>query len=188
MTFTEGLRNERESVLPARFEFRCIRPEEAEQEIALEQICFPPNEACSPLHMRERIEAAADFFLTAIDRKTGRIAGSLNGLATDEEEFRDDFFTDITLHHPEGKIIMLLGLAVHPSYRGQGLARELVLQYVRRAEREGRRRLILTCLDARVAMYEKFGFADEGLSASAWGGEQWHVMTYCLQEKDSGCI
>ena len=31
-----------------RFEFRCIRPEETQQAIEIEQICFPPNEACSP--------------------------------------------------------------------------------------------------------------------------------------------
>ena len=31
-----------------RFEFRCIRPEETQQAIEIEQICFPPNEACYP--------------------------------------------------------------------------------------------------------------------------------------------
>lgn len=30
-----------------RFEFRCIRSEETQQAIEIEQICFPPNEACS---------------------------------------------------------------------------------------------------------------------------------------------
>ena len=30
------------------FEFRSIHPDEVEQAIAIEQICFPPNEACSP--------------------------------------------------------------------------------------------------------------------------------------------
>ena len=31
-----------------KFEFRNIRPDEAEQAVEIEQICFPPNEACSP--------------------------------------------------------------------------------------------------------------------------------------------
>lgn len=30
-----------------RFEFRSIRLEETQQAIEIEQICFPPNEACS---------------------------------------------------------------------------------------------------------------------------------------------
>ncbi len=128
--------------------------------------------------MRERIEAAADLFLVAVDRDTGQVAGFLNGVATDEEQFQDTFFTDITLHRPAGKNIMLTGLAVLPPYRKQGLARELVREYVRLAQWDGRQRLILTCLDEKVSMYEKFGFTDDGLAASAWGGEQWHSMTY----------
>ena len=37
-----------------RFEFRCIRPEETQQAIEIEQICFPPNEACSPKSLTEK--------------------------------------------------------------------------------------------------------------------------------------
>ncbi len=169
-----------ESPLHQRFEFRNIRPEEAGQGITIEQTCFPPSEACSPQHMRERIDAAPDLFLVAIDKQTGKAAGMLNGLATDEDEFEDDFFTDITMYDPEGKNIMLLGLAVLPEYRHKGLARELVNIYADRERKKGREKLILTCLEFRVPMYESFGFVDDGISASTWGGEQWHVMTYYL--------
>ncbi len=177
-------RKENENPALGYFKFGHIQPEESEQAIALEQACFPPNEACSPQHMRERIEAAPELFLVARDRRTGRIAGSLNGLATDEEHFRDEFFTDASLQDPHGRNIMLTGLAVFPEYRGQGLARELMREYVRRAEKDLRRVLILTCLDSLVPMYEKFGFQDEGLSASTWGGEPWHEMTYRLKWKN----
>ena len=80
-----------------KFEFRNIRPDEAEQAVEIEQICFPPNEACSSKSMRERTEHASETFLVAVDKATGKIAGFLNGVATDEEVFRDEFFTDITL-------------------------------------------------------------------------------------------
>lgn len=107
-----------------KFEFRNIRPDEAEQAVEIEQICFPPNEACSPKSMRKRTEHASETFLVAVDKATGKIAGFLNGVATDEEVFRDEFFTDITLHDPKGKNIMLLGLDVLPEYRHQVLARD----------------------------------------------------------------
>ena len=112
-----------------KFEFRNIRPDEAEQAVEIEQICFPPNEACSPKSMRKRTEHASETFLVAVDKATGKIAGFLNGVATDEEVFRDEFFTDITLHDPKGKNIMLLGLDVLPEYRHQGLAREIMTHY-----------------------------------------------------------
>ena len=84
-----------------RFEFRCIRPEETQQAIEIEQICFPPNEACSPKSLTERIKATAETFLVAEDKETGKLAAFLNGVPTDEEAFRDEFFTDISLSNPE---------------------------------------------------------------------------------------
>ena len=163
-----------------RFEFRIIKPEESDEATEIEQICFPPNEACSREHMKERIQKASDLFLVAIDRESGKMAGFLNGIATDEYDFRDDFFTDASLHDPKGKNIMLLGLDVLPEYRKQGLARELVYNYCRREEDRHRSRLILTCLANKVKMYTKLGFRDLGESASAWGGEKWHEMEIIL--------
>ena len=167
----------RSEQLFAHYEFRSIHPDtEAEEAAEIEQICFPPNEACSRYHMIERANAAPDFFLVAIDKETGKMAGFLNGLATDEEKFRDEFFTEASLHNKKGKNVLLLGLDVLPEYRLQGLGRELVYEYCRREQALGREKLILTCLDAKIRMYEKFGFKDLGLSASVWGGEAWHEM------------
>ena len=56
--------------------------------------------------MESRIKKASDLFLVVVDRETGKIAGFLNGLATDREHLTDDFFTDANLHDPEGVNIM----------------------------------------------------------------------------------
>lgn len=164
-----------------RFEFRNIKREETAQAAEIEQICFPPNEACSAKNMRDRVTRAPELFLVAIDKETGKIAGFLNGLATDESVFRDEFFTDASLYNPEGKNIMLLGLDVLPDYRGQGLARALVLKYLQREQENGRNIVLLTCLKSKVEMYEKFGFQDNGAANSTWGGEEWHEMSYTLR-------
>lgn len=163
------------------FEFRNIRQDEAEQAAAIEQICFPPNEACSERSMRERIAKAPELFLVAVDKENGKIAGFLNGLATDESAFRDEFFTDAGLYDPNGKNVMLLGLDVLPEYRKRGLGRELVFQYLRREREKDRRMILLTCLKSKVKMYEKFGFKDRGIANSTWGGEEWHEMSYTLE-------
>ena len=112
--------------LQDKFEFRDILPEEGEQTAEIERICFPPNEACFRKMMLERVAKAPEMFLVAVDRNTGKIAGFLNGLATSETQFRDEFFTDADLYEPDGQNIMLLGLDVLPEYRGQGLATELM--------------------------------------------------------------
>ncbi len=167
--------------LAERFVFRSICQEEADQAAVVEQICFPPNEACSEKHMKERIAKAPELFLVAVDKQTGKIAGFLNGLATNEDSFRDEFFTDAELYVPDGKNVMLLGLDVLPEYRMQGLGRELVYRYLRRESEKNRSRVILTCLDEKVNMYKKMGFRDDGISGSLWGGEEWHEMSWELK-------
>ena len=127
-----------------RYEFRNIKQNEAEEAAEIERICFPPNEACSKKHMKDRVAGIADLFLVAIDKENGKMAGFLNGLATDDEILKDEFFTDASLHNPEGKNVMLLGLDVLPKYQHQGLARELVRCYKEREKVNGREKLILT--------------------------------------------
>jgi len=170
--------------LTAKFVFRNIHPSETDQAVIIEQICFPPNEACSEKNMKDRIERAPELFLVAVDKETGKIAGFLNGLATDESEFRDEFFTNADLYNPNGKNIMLLGLDVLPEYRRQGLATELVRKYAERERANNRQKLILTCLQSKVEMYKKMGFLDDGIANSTWGGEEWHEMSMFLVDKN----
>ena len=162
------------------FEFRNVRPDEAEKTNAIEQACFPPNEACPENCMYDRTRYASDMFLVAVDKKTGEIAGFLNGIATNESTFRDEFFLDISLYDPKGTNVMLCGLDVLPEYRRRGLASAIVAAYIERERANGRTSLILTCLDFRIPMYQEMGFEDKGISGSSWGGEEWHDMVYYL--------
>ena len=166
--------------LTERFEFRPILPEDADQAAEIERICFPPNEACSEDIMRERVRTAPDVFLVAAERQTGKLAGFIDGLATDEYSLRDEFYTQPELHNPDGKNVMILGLDVLPEYRGEGLAREMMYQYLRREWDRDRKWIILTCLKSKIKMYEKMGFQNRGISDSAWGKEQWYEMTCVL--------
>lgn len=160
-----------------RFAFRNIRYDEAEQAAEIERLCFPPNEACSKEMMCRRVAMIPELFLAAVDKSTGKIAGFITGLSTDEDSFRDEFFSDATLHNPAGRNIMLLGLEVRPEYRRQGLARELMYLYLRRQRENGKRLILLTCSPSKVKMYKKMGFRDEGIANSSWGGSQWHEMS-----------
>ena len=49
-----------------RYEFRNIKQNEAEEAAEIERICFPPNEACSKKHMKDRVAGIADLFLVVI--------------------------------------------------------------------------------------------------------------------------
>ena len=73
-----------------------------------------------------------------------------------------------------------IGVDVLPEYRMQGLARELMRQYLDRAKQNGCETVILTCLDSKVDMYKKMGYQDNGLANSSWGDEEWHEMSVNL--------
>ena len=77
---------------------------------------------------------------------------------------------------------MLLGLDVLPEYRGHGLAREIVSRYLQREQERGRKKIILTCLESKIRMYEKMGFQNDGVSSSVWGKEEWYDMSYIVND------
>lgn len=159
-----------------RYEFREIKPDEVGQVVEIENICFPPHEACTAEQMKSRVELVPELFMVAVDKETGKLVAFLNGIGTNEFEFKDAFFEDATLHNPDGRNVMLCGLDVLPEHRNQGLAKELMYQYLRKEHGRGREMVILTCHKARIKMYRKMGFSDRGISKSTWGNETWYEM------------
>lgn len=168
-----------------RFLLRMIDPnneEETECAAGMDKICYEnPLDACTPEEILDRIAAAPDLFLVAEERASGRLAGILNGIASNESDFRDEFFSQAgQLHDPDGSTVMLCGLDVMPEYRGQGLAKAMMDLYCRREKERGRKRLLLTCVKEKIEMYEGFGFRLLGVSASVYGGTVWYDMERVL--------
>lgn len=167
-----------------RFLFRDIRADEADQAAEMEQICFPPHEACKPEIMRQRVAKAPDMFLVAEDVSTGRLAGLINGLPTSAPAFSDDAFTGFAMYDPDGERMFLAGVEVLPAYRHSGLAHAMMKELAEREKRKGRKEILLTCLPEKLTFYEEMGYENRGISASAWGGEVWYEMTMDLQKEE----
>ena len=64
----------------------------------------------------------------------------------------------------------------HPACRRQGYAGQLLQQAIADARAQGRKGLVLTCKEALVHYYAKFGFVNEGVSGSTHGGVVWYQM------------
>ena len=166
--------------LNTRYEFRTIHQGEGETAAVIEATCFPPNEACTLPIMKERVRLAAECFLVAIAKETKKMVGYIAGIATDEKNLRDEFFTDTRLHNPQGNYVMILSVTVLPEHRRQGLAGAMMKEYLRSQKACGRKEAVLTCLESKVVFYKNMGYTDEGISNSSWGGEAWHEMRYSL--------
>lgn len=75
---------------------------------------------------------------------------------------------------------MIQTIAVDPDYRGQGIGSSLLQAIEKRSIQNQRHHVALTCLLDRVPFYEKNGYVNQGIAASAHAGEVWYNMTKLL--------
>lgn len=75
---------------------------------------------------------------------------------------------------------MIQTIAVDPDYRGQGIGSSLLQAIEKQAIQNQRHHIALTCLLDRVPFYEKNGYVNQGIAASAHAGEVWYNMTKLL--------
>ena len=141
---------------------------------ALEAECFPAAEAASRESIRARLAAYPEHFWLLLDGK--KLVGFVNGMVTDEPDLRDEMYDDASLHKETGAWQMIFGVDTAPAYRRQGCAGRLLAHVIAEAKRQGRKGLVLTCKDALVHYYAKFGFVSEGVSQSTHGNVQWYQM------------
>lgn len=158
------------------YEIRPIKLEEGEAIVRIEHTCFSPDVAETREALLERVHTAPELFFVAVNRDTNEVVAYLNGVSTNEDRFKDEFFLDINMYDKEGLNIMLLGLAVLPDHRGKGLAKAIMEAYKDWQRKAGKKNLYLTCQDGKVEMYKKMNFINLGTSASSWGGKEWHEM------------
>lgn len=158
---------------------RHAQPGDAPILAAIEAACFPPAEAASAAALAARTAAYPEHFWLLED--DGRIVSFVNGMVTDAPDLTDEMYENTGLHTETGRWQMIFGVNTLPEYRRQGCAARLLTCAIADARAQGRAGLVLTCKDALVHYYAKFGFADEGVSASTHGGVVWHQMrlTFC---------
>jgi len=142
---------------------------------AVEAACFPPAEAATRERFEERLKCYADHFLLMFDGE--RLAAFIDGFVTDERDLTDEMYERADLHNEDGAWQMIFGLNTIPEYRRTGMAARLIREFTEQAKRQGRLGLVLTCKDALVEYYSKFGFVNEGKTEkSSHGGVEWNQM------------
>lgn len=150
------------------------RKEDAGELARVERACFPEAEAATEEEMAARLAVFPEHFW--ILEKAGRIIGFINGMVTSERTIRDEMFADAGLHEPDGDWQAIFGVDTFPEFQGRGLASRVMEQVIADAKSQGRKGCILTCKEQLIGFYERFGYQNEGLSASTHGGARWYDM------------
>ena len=140
----------------------------------LESLCFPKEEAASRDSFSWRLKTYPTHFFVL--RIKGRIISFINGPVTKEPDLMDEMYDSPVFHDEKGEWQMIFGVVTHPDFQKKGYASRLLECFIDTARKQRKKGVVLTCKEAKIPFYHKFGFEDEGLSVSTHGGVPWHQM------------
>jgi len=148
--------------------------EDLDEITALEAACFPPAEAANRESFDWRLRSYPQHFIVL--EQNGKIVSFVNGPITKEKDLIDEMYHSAEFCDENGDWQMVFGLATHPDYQHQGLASQVMRQLIAEAREQGKKGVVLTCKQTKIAFYASFGYQDEGISSSTHGGVPWHQM------------
>ena len=141
---------------------------------AVEAACFPAAEAATAEEFAGRLQQYGNHFWLLWEGE--RLLAFVDGFCTDWPDLTDEMYADASLHRENGAWQMIFGVNTIPACRRQGYAGQLLQQAIADARAQGRKGLVLTCKEKLLHYYAKFGFVNEGVSASTHGGVVWYQM------------
>lgn len=140
----------------------------------LEQRCFPAAEAAGKKAFELRLRSFSQcFWLIEKDRQT---ISMINGMTTDSTDLCDEMYDGTYLYSPDGKWLMLFGVATLPEYQHTGFASLLMKRVIDDTQKQKRNGIVLTCKKELISFYAKFGYISEGISHSEHGCAEWYQM------------
>lgn len=156
---------------------RQVMPADLDRCFAIEGVCYGP-EGATRERIQIRIRDYPQGFL--VGEHNGLILGFINSGSTDKDDITDEALKALVGHKPDGRNIVVFSLAVHPDFQKQGIAAQLMQQFIKHAAEMGKAAVLLMCRVELIPYYQRFGFVYIGASASDHGGLQWHEMRLSL--------
>ena len=150
----------------------------------LERSCFPESEAADRDAFIRRISTFGECFW--VMEKDGRIVSMINGMTTNEHDLCDRMYEDTALYAHNGDWLILFGVATAPVYQRQKLASRLMYHVIEQAKKHSLG-IVLTCKEKLLPFYKRFGFVNEGISASEHGGVSWYQMRLTFKDELFRC-
>lgn len=157
---------------------RTVQESDLDRCYEIERTAYSGDEAATREKIRKRIRAYPEGFVVLENER--EIVGFINSGATHEVELSDEAFKELVGHDPDGEHVVIMSLAVHPAYQGQGFASTLMAHFINRMKGLEKSDIFLICQAELVAWYARFGFVDLGPSSSSHGGLVWNEMSLAL--------
>lgn len=140
----------------------------------IEAASYPKAEGASRDSIQSRLEKFPDHFW--ILEENGEIYAFINGLVTNEKNLTDEMYDHPEMHDENGRWQMIFSVVTAPKYRRRGYAGQVMERVIEDARRQKREGVVLTCKEALIPFYSRFGFVNEGISESTHGDAVWYQM------------
>ena len=151
----------------------------------LEKQCFPSAEAADRNAFSVRLRSFPECFWVSEAHK--HIISMINGMYSQQHDLFDEMYTDTTLYKPNGAWLMLFGVATAPDMQHHGYASRLMNHVIEDTKRNNRQGIVLTCKEALIPFYQRFGFVCEGKSVSTHGDAEWYQMRLIFRDELLRC-
>jgi ribosomal protein S18 acetylase RimI-like enzyme len=160
-------------------QLRQVRPADLDACAAIERAVFLPSEAATREQIEARIRQYPEGFLVA-ETPSGLVVGFINTGVTAKDDIADEALKSLIGHDPRGANVVVFSVAVLPSWRGRGIAGQLIRGIIGLARHRRKSAVLLLCKVELIGFYERLGFASLSPSASSHGGFRWYQMNYPL--------
>lgn len=155
---------------------RKAHPADLDRIAEIEAESFPPEEAASREKYAWRLANYPDYFI--VGESEGKIIGVICMIPMAAAVINDDIFEMERV--PRGTVCAILDVMTAADCRGCGVAEQMLHGAIETAREQGMTSMALTCKDHLIHYYAKFGFENQGLSASVHGGAVWYDMVKIL--------
>ena len=160
---------------------RIVNEQDLDRCYEIESVSYSGDEAATRDKILKRIKTYPEGFIVIENDR--EIIGFINSGATQKVELSDEEFKELVGHDPEGRLIVILSVVVHPDYQGKGMADKLMNSFIDKMKALGKTDIFLICQPELIDMYASYGFVNLGKSDSDQGGMSWNEMSLCLQDK-----
>ena len=160
---------------------RIVNEQDLDRCFEIESVSYSGDEAATRDKILKRIKTYPEGFIVIENDR--EIIGFINSGATRKVELSDEEFKELVGHDPEGRLIVILSVVVHPDYQGKGMAGKLMNSFIDKMKALGKSDIFLICQPELIDMYARYGFVNLGKSDSDHGGMSWNEMSLCLRDK-----
>ena len=154
--------------------FRKAKGSDATRCYEIESNAYEGDEAATLEKIMTRIMLYPEGFL--VMELHNKIVGFVNSGCAHEVVMSDEEFKELIGHDAQAPNVVIMSVVVDPAHQCKGYSTLLMMEFIERMRKMGKKTIHLMCKDRHIGLYKRFGYTYIKPSNSGHGGMVWHEM------------